>query len=184
MENKKDREIPVLQIDPGTRRVIRQWSSYQAVFPADEEKTLGVYKCCYRVLNHLNGQMYRFIDDVSQQKPVLMPIRDEVFAPIEFVDGYDCSGFAEVSNMGRVRFLHNKTGLRVKVRPDGAKFVKLRVNGTEMRDFFIHRLVASIFIDHPVITETMIVKHMDGNKGNNLVENLQWHDRCFLTRKK
>ena len=48
-------------------------------------------------------------------------------------------------------------------------------NGKEKRNYQIHRLVAMLFIRNPKNLE--IVNHIDGNKLNNDVSNLEWVDR-------
>ena len=53
----------------------------------------------------------------------------------------------------------------------GYLFVQLCVNKKIMRRY-IHRLVAEAFISNPQHKET--VNHIDGNKKNNNIENLEW----------
>lgn len=93
----------------------------------------------------------------------------EVWKPIK---GYET--YYEVSNYGNVRNL--KTGYVMKKRHtyDGYVKVTLTVN-YKAKDFRVHRLVAETFIPNEHNKET--VNHIDGNKDNNNVNNLEWADR-------
>ena len=102
----------------------------------------------------------------------------EIWLPIE---GYE--EFYEVSNLGRVRSLERtvikKNGVKRKVsgkilKPRvtrGYLIVELCKNGIR-RYFLIHRLVATAFIPNP--DKKLCVNHLDENKQNNSVENLEW----------
>lgn len=185
MSKSRDRDIPVVQINPADRKIVRLWPSYQSIYPNNKDKTDAIYKCCYRIIHHVDGQIYRFEDELIDRP--LVPVQGEQWAPIDYIDGYDCSNFAEVSDTGRVRFAHgNKLPLRMKLDKDGNYIVKLRYNRTMMRDFRVHRLVANAFLPHRLLTEKLVVKHLDGDRTNNLVENLQWCEKngiVFVTKR-
>ena len=104
----------------------------------------------------------------------------EIWLPIE---GYE--NLYEVSNLGRVRRLEsvvtNKAGVTRKfpgkilkpgTRQNGYLGVVLCKNGI-VRSFLLHRLVASAFIPNPD-NGFCVVNHLDENKQNNSVENLEW----------
>ena len=89
-----------------------------------------------------------------------------------------------MSNYGNVRSLDRvikeKTGkpqtlkgrvLKQRINPGGYSYVGLRKNGTKAT-FAIHQLVAQAFLDNP--GNKPIVNHIDGNKLNNSVANLEW----------
>jgi len=76
-----------------------------------------------------------------------------------------------VSNKGRI--MNGKTGKILKPRDDrrGYEKVDLYQNG-KSKSLKVHRIVAQAFIDNPNDLET--VNHIDENKHNNNVENLEW----------
>ena len=90
----------------------------------------------------------------------------------------DYEGLYEVSNYGEVKSLErlDRFGRKVKeklLKPkkteDGYLFVTLSKNGVK-KTFYINRLVYSTFVEE--IPEGMQVNHIDENKENNKVDNL------------
>ena len=57
--------------------------------------------------------------------------------------------------------------------PKGYLRVSFRVDG-KVTTRFVHRLVAETFIELPPGNEDWQVNHMDSDKTNNCVENLEW----------
>lgn len=53
-------------------------------------------------------------------------------------------------------------------------------NNKQRKRIFIHRLVAELFLDNP--NSFAEVNHIDGNKDNNSVTNLEWCDRTHNER--
>jgi len=94
---------------------------------------------------------------------------DETWSDIK---GYE--GVYKISTHGNVRsFTSHKNGEQLKPASDKFiyKWVNLSKNG-EHKKHLIHRLVASAFIENKHGFEQ--VNHIDGNKLNNHVENLEW----------
>ncbi|ENC2022838.1 HNH endonuclease [Escherichia albertii] len=75
--------------------------------------------------------------------------------------------------MGRVRNIHHHI-LKPSKHRDGYLHAKLCDNGIS-RNIFVHRLVATAFL--PTAKNKPEVDHLDGDKRNNTVGNLEWVDR-------
>lgn len=96
------------------------------------------------------------------------------------IEGYN--GFYQVSNLGRVKSTGGWCGTskrREKIRAtsltkDGYVKVRLLYQGKDKTER-IHRLVAKAFIPNKDNKDT--VNHKDGNKENNIVDNLEWVNR-------
>jgi hypothetical protein len=79
----------------------------------------------------------------------------------------------EVSNVGSIR--NTKTGniLKVSTNNYGYKLVCLS-NKNKKQTGYIHRLIAETFINTNLDTRTSVVNHIDGDKANNTINNLEW----------
>ena len=123
---------------------------------------------------------------VPTQNFSLASLPDEVWKPVITDNGF-WVGWYEVSNLGRVRAKkrqitytnrHGVTRTRndkpkiIAGRKTGGYFqVVLRKNGT-VKQPVLHRLVADAFI--PNVFNKPQVNHIDGDKLNNVVSNLEW----------
>ncbi len=99
------------------------------------------------------------------------------------VKGYE--GYYSVSNRGIVKSLdrvidHHGNGLFTRKRKGiilsqyehkGYFYLTLSLNGVRKKQL-VHRVVASTFIQNPENKRT--VNHIDGDKSNNNVDNLEW----------
>ena len=97
-----------------------------------------------------------------------------------WVDIKDYEGLYQISNLGRVKSLKRNTAheriLIPRVGRDGYLYVGLCKNGiTKTKK--IHRLVAENFIENPENKKE--VNHIDGNKLNNYIFNLEWCNRSY-----
>lgn len=92
----------------------------------------------------------------------------EIWKPIKNYETY-----YEVSNLGNVRNYKTKKILKGDINTCGYRRVVLYA--PVKKRFFIHRLVAYHFCDG--YQEELIVNHKDGNKLNNMADNLEWVTR-------
>lgn len=103
------------------------------------------------------------------------------------ITGYE--GLYEVSSYGRVRSvdryvksksksyrLHKGKVLICSITKYGYVRCNIKVNGVT-RSYFVHRLVAEVFIPNPYNLPQ--VNHKDEDKTNNMVDNLEWCDSKY-----
>lgn len=85
------------------------------------------------------------------------------------VKGY--SNLYEVSNLGNVRMRETKVCKSFWINKDGYKMVSMRESG-KSKERLVHRIVADTFIENA--NNKPQVNHIDCNKLNNTVKNLEW----------
>lgn len=95
-----------------------------------------------------------------------VPSNMEEWRLIDGFPKYSISNFGKVKNNNSGQIL--KDAMHHKGYPKTSLFIKGRLK----KGFFIHRLVALHFIPNPDNLDQ--VNHIDGNKVNNHVSNLQW----------
>ena len=90
---------------------------------------------------------------------------------------YDFTNLYQVSNIGRVRSLnYRRWGVMKVLKPHdngGYLDVMLCKNGEHKR-FLIHRLVSTMFIPNDDPVHKTQVNHINENRQDNRVENLEW----------
>ena len=87
-------------------------------------------------------------------------------------------GLYKVSNFGRIKSLNyqNKGHEKVlKLSAKDGKYVKVTLHDIvgKSKTLYVHRIVAMAFLPGPTPEQTQ-VNHIDGNKQNNIVDNLEW----------
>ena len=92
------------------------------------------------------------------------------------VKGYE--GLYQISNVGRVKSLCGKKRtdniMHIYDNSKGYKYITLRKNGC-YKNHYVHRLVAEAFIPNP--DNKKEINHLDFDKANNKISNLEWIDR-------
>ena len=103
------------------------------------------------------------------------------------IEGYE--GIYEVSNFGNIRSLdrtitqtsrwgtdqtYKLYSQLIKPKMVGT-YQAVKLNNRGCKNVYVHRLVAQTFIDNP--SKFKEVNHIDGNKLNNKVDNLEWVSR-------
>lgn len=92
-----------------------------------------------------------------------------------WVKAYNWENIYEVSNLGRVRRCIDGFIYKPRNMSSGYYYVGLRQRpGAKTKNVSIHRLVLSSFIGYQ---DGKDVNHIDGNKKNNNLNNLEWVTR-------
>lgn len=114
-------------------------------------------------------------EKINQIKKV-KGIKNEIWKDI-----YGYESLYQISNLGRVKSLFGWNGheyvkrekiLKLNETADGYLKVSLFDN-TKRKQWYVHRLILSVF--YPVINmDELQVNHIDENKDNNNIENLEW----------
>jgi len=108
----------------------------------------------------------------------------EIFKTIRNFPDYKVSNYGRVkTNSRKVRYVHAITG-KEHFRTTECKFLKVHENKRtgykfcqlykqkKMYNITVHSIVASTFLERQSSLD--VVNHKDGNKHNNVVENLEW----------
>jgi ribosomal protein L22 len=101
-----------------------------------------------------------------------MKTKNEVWKPIE---GYE--GIYEISSFGRVKSFYGKKNILGRIlNPclDGNGYPIVRLcKDKKLETTTIHRLVAITFLNYKFEKGNSVVNHIDGNKTNNNLSNLE-----------
>lgn len=104
----------------------------------------------------------------------------EVWVDVKGYEGrYKVSSFGKVYSIPRKEprgdSYVTKGGYYLKQGEDDDGYLKVvLVDKTKTLGIFVHRLVALNFVDNPQPKEFDCINHIDGNKKNNHVDNLEW----------
>ena len=99
-------------------------------------------------------------------------LSQEEFKPIDgFVDRY------AISSIGRIKNLRTNRILKTRILDNGLQRVNL-FNGKIQKTFYVHRLVLKTFSDEKELN----VKHLDGNKLNNQLDNLEYDYQSHFSK--
>ena len=112
---------------------------------------------------------------IGQRK--LRKIEDEIWRVVP-----DSNNRYLVSNYGRIKsFAYNKKEGQVLRCFVINGFKQVQISSKKInRKFYVHKLVAQIWISKPSDKHNFVT-HLDGNLKNNHISNLEWHTRETLT---
>lgn len=100
-----------------------------------------------------------------ETKKVSINLSDFISIP-NYEELYLIDKFGNIWSINKQRLLHHR------LTQNGYHRIGLFDNYHKGKDFYVHRLVAQLFIPNP--RNCNEINHKDGNKANNNVDNLEW----------
>lgn len=93
------------------------------------------------------------------------------------VKGYE--GLYQVSNLGRIWSVRLQRNLK-PYQANGYWKIDLTAKNGKRKKEYVHRIVALTFLQKP--EDCNVVNHIDGNRQNNNIENLEWCSQEYNMR--
>lgn len=122
----------------------------------------AISKACLKINQSCGGFIFDYVDNEHEHKNINI---DEG----KMIDNYDNY---IVFKDGKIYNKIRKSYVKPIINKAGHAYITLCKNKTK-QNFYIHRLVAESYIDNP--NNKQYVKHKNGNKSDNRVENLEWY---------
>jgi hypothetical protein len=156
----------IYRIDKNTNEVLEKYDSIElaGIWLYNNNLAKNVHSGRTNVSNAIRG-VYKSSFDYKWELQEQLSYENEIWKEIK-LNGFDCNNYY-ISNLGRFK---NSKGIIMKnYKPHHSGYIYVRVN---IKKFALHRLVALMFIDNA--DNKPFVNHIDGNKTNNHIDNLEW----------
>ena len=85
----------------------------------------------------------------------------------------------KISNLGRVWSKRHKKIMKISLTPNGYPWVGLFDDDGKITSCYLHRLVATHFVENDDAENKTIINHIDENKCNPRADNLEWCTQAY-----
>ena len=156
----------VYRIDKDTNIKLQKYDSIESagIWLYENNLAKNVHSGRTNISNAIRGvykSSFGFKWEIEEQ----LSHENEIWKEIK-IDDFECVNYY-ISNLGRFK---NNEGIIMKdYKPHHSGYIYVRVN---KKKFSLHRLVGLMFI--PNLENKPFVNHIDGNKTNNCLDNLEW----------
>ena len=156
----------IYRIDIPSNQILETYNSIELASKWVYDKGLstklnGINSCIGNAVRGVTNTSYGYKWSLEEQPH----IQDEIWKEIKIAD-FNSENYY-ISSLGRFK---NSKGIIMKdYKPHHTGYIYVRVN---RKKFGLHRLVALMFIDN--LENKPFVNHIDGNKLNNSLANLEW----------
>jgi hypothetical protein len=165
VKQKTNQNLEIYKIDINTNEILEKYNSIEEASKSIVENTNlkfnNIRSGISMAINNKQKSSYGF----KWKKVEHNDLEDEEWREV-IINNNKTEGYF-VSSLGRFK---NKKGIIMKdYKPHHSGYIYLRVN---IKKYALHRLIAQTFI--PNLENKPFVNHIDGNKTNNAVNNLEW----------
>ena len=160
--------VPVVRMDESTNKTLETYNSIELaaewIFNQGLSSNINSIKsgisCAFRnVYNSSFGFKWVLAEQIN--------LENEIWKQVVIQNKDDTTNYY-VSSLGRFK---NSKGIIMKdYKPHHSGYIYVRVNNDK---YALHRLVAFTFLENPENKE--FVNHIDGNKTNNSLANIEWN---------
>lgn len=141
-------------------KFIKKWESYKKIINDTNFKRNNILNNCYNKTRHAYGYVWRYINYVYDQTD---------FTSINTYDEFNFSRY-KINKKGTVININGRIVQHIIC--GGYYQIGLTADCGKFKSNKIHRLVGMTFIENP--DKYNIINHIDENKLNNNVSNLEW----------
>jgi hypothetical protein len=108
-------------------------------------------------------------------------MKKEIWKDVIGYEGiYQVSNLGDVKRIGKIHLCNYKyqNGYLLKSLDNGKGYLRIKLSNKGIsKRVMLHRIIAEAFIDNP--NKHPVVNHIDGNKKNNNIDNLEWCTQSY-----